>query len=429
MLIGDTLYVNNTLELLKGFIFDSYRVYRRKGILSGSGLKKEDFSKPEKNSKATTKMFSKRINEFLESKWVKRLEHKSNKNKYYAITPIGITYFCANYKKIDSRTIDHVMSHLKYFYEQGKPSEEISYIEQLKSSWFELSEIFPESQLVALFTNLFKNIEQEKTLTKENEPKLEITLKYKTIEDLTIPVIMYDIVNEEYRLQMDKTIDDMWTDYYYESNETKFNYNFAKFILKAFAFSILEDSSYKLMIANTGRKNILMSTINKIPLEIHGMALEFSEELYESRNKTSGSIDATSRNIEQLLRSRKIETIHEIKEKEDSDRLIHQYYVYTELVAKIDKEKIPVYTKAKLKELMLKTNAWENKKELEKFWRKNLRDLRKGFLEEGGTIKMYKRIFAREIKEIERSNKETAKEYEKLDSVIGYNKILRSFSS
>jgi len=231
-------------------------------------------------------------------------------------------------------------------------------------------------------------------------------LKYKTIEDLTIPVIMYDIVNEEYRLQMDKTIDDMWTDYYYESNETKFNYNFAKFILKAFAFSILEDSSYKLMIANAGTKNIVMSTINRIPLEIHGMALEFSDELYESRNKTSGSIDATSRNIEQLFKSKKIETIHEIKEKERRDRSRNQFNTYYELLERINKEKIPVYTKAKLKELMLKTKAWEDKEELEQFWYRNLRHIRKAFFEETGFEDMYKRIFAREIKEIKRSNKE-----------------------
>ena len=412
MPIGNELQLENSLELFKGFIFDSKQVLKRKGVLSGFGLRKEDFNKPEKNSNATPKIFSKRINKFLESGWVKRLEHKSNKDKYYGITPIGITYFCANYKKIDSRVIDHVMSHLKYFYEQGKPSEEISYIEKLENSWFKLSEIFPESQLVTLFTNLFKNIDQEKTLTKENEPDLEIILKYKTIQGLTIPVIMYEIVNEEYRLVMDKTISDIWTDYYYESNETKFNYNFAKFILKAFAYSILEDSSYKLMVANTGRKNTVKSTINKIPLEIHGMALEFSNELNESQNKTSRSIDATSGNIHQLLESRKIKTIHEVKEKEHNDKVVNQFNAYLELVERISEEKIPVYTKAKLKELMLKTNAWKDKKELEQFWSENPKDIRKSFVEETQFVDMYKRIFAREIKEIERHNKESEREYQ-----------------
>jgi len=405
---GDESYVNNSLELIKGFIFDSYRVYRRKGILSGFGLKKEDFNNPEKNSIATPKIFSKRIYEFLESGWVKRLEHKSGRDKYYTITPIGITYFCANYKKIDSRVIDHIMSHLKYYYEQGKPSEEISYIEQIQNSWFELSRIFSESQLVGLFTNLFKDIEQEKFETDNNQSALSINLRFESILGLITPVIIYHIVNGEYRLIMDNTVDDMWTTYYYESNETKFNYNFAKFIIKAFAFSILEDSSHKLMVSNTGRKNTVMSTINKIPLEIHGMALEFSEELGESQNKISRSENATEANIRQFLKSKKIKTIHE----EHRDRVGNQFNTYYELLERINKEKIPVYTKAKLKELMLKTNAWKDKEELEQFWYRNPRHIRRAFIEETGFADMFNRIFAREIKEIERSNRESEREYQ-----------------
>jgi len=405
---GDESYVNNSLELIKGFIFDSYRVYRRKGILSGFGLKKEDFNNPEKNSIATPKIFSKRIYEFLESGWVKRLEHKSGRDKYYTITPIGITYFCANYKKIDSRVIDHIMSHLKYYYEQGKPSEEISYIEQIQNSWFELSRIFSESQLVGLFTNLFKDIEQEKFETDNNQSALSINLRFESILGLITPVIIYHIVNGEYRLIMDNTVNDMWTTYYYESNETKFNYNFAKFILKAFAYSLLENSSHKLMVSNTGRKNTVMSTINKIPLEIHGMALEFSEELWESQNKISRSENATVENIRQFFKSKKSKTIHE----EYRNRVGDQFNTYLELLEGIDK-KNPVYTKPKLKELMLKTNAWKDKKELEQFWSRNPKDIRKSFVEETGLVDMYKRIFAREIKEIERHNKELEIEYQK----------------
>lgn len=408
MPIGNELQLENSLELLKGFIFDSKQVLKRKGVLSGFGLRKEDFNKPEKNSNATPKIFSKRIHEFLESGWVKRLEHKSNKDKYYTITPIGITYFCGNYKKIDSRVMDHIMSHLKFYYERGKPSEEISYIEQIQSSWFELSRIFSESQLVALFTNLFKFIEQEKFETDNNQSALSICLRFESILGLITPVTIYHIVNDEYRLIMDKTIDDMWTTYYYESNETKFNYNFAKFILKAYAYSILEDSSHKLMVSNTGRKNTVMSTINKIPIEIHGMALEFSEELWESQNKISRSDNATVENIRQFFKSKKSKTIHE----EYRDRAGDQFNTYLGLLEGIDK-KNPVYTKPKLKELMLKTNAWNDKKELEQFWSENLRYIRRSFIEETRLVDMYKRIFAREIKEVERHNKELEIEYQK----------------
>ena len=265
-----------------------------------------------------------------------------------------------------------------------------------------------DSQLVGLFTNLFKDIEQEKFETDNNQSALSINLRFESILGLITPVIIYHIVNGEYRLIMDNTVDDMWTTYYYESNETKFNYNFAKFILKAFAYSLLEDSSHKLMVSNTGRKNTVMSTINKIPLEIHGMALEFSEELWESQNKISRSENATEANIRQFLKSKKIKTIHE----EYRDRVGNQFNTYLELLEGINK-KNPVYTKSKLKELMLKTNAWKDKKELEQFWSRNPKDIRKSFLEETQLVDMYKRIFAREIKEIERHNKELEIEYQK----------------
>ena len=369
MPIGNELYVNNSLELLKGFIFDSYLVRKRKGVLSGYGLRKEDFNNSEKNSDATPKIFSKRIKEFLKLGYLKRLEHKSGKEKYYEITPLGITYFCTNYKKIDPRVIDHVMSHLKSFYEQGKPSEEISYIEKIESSWSKLTTMFSDDDLIQLFTSLFKEITQEETLTKENKPDLEIILKYKTIQGLTIPVITYEIVNDEYRLVMDSTISDIWTDNYYESNKTEFNYNFAKFILKGFAYSILENCSHKLMISNTGRKNTIKSTINKIPVEIHGMALEFSEDLSESKNKTSRSIEETRRDIHQLLKSKKIKTLHE----KYGARVRSQFQVLLDVIER----ESPIKNQDKLRELIFQTSAWRDKKELEQFWSENIKDIRK----------------------------------------------------
>jgi len=288
--IGTETYLENSLELLKGFIVDSKPVYKRR-ILVGNGIRKEDFNKSQKYSNATPKIFSKRINKFLELGYVKRLEHKSSKEKYFSITPLGITFFCSNLKEIDFKVLSHVMSHLKYFYEQGKPDEEISYIESIQDSWQKLSQTFDKSKLHSIFLSVFKDIAQEK-----DDNMLEINLNYETYLGLKTPVIIYQIVDNEYRLIMDSSIDDIWTSNYYFSTEKEFNYNFAKFILKAFSFAILENISYSIMSSNAGKKNILVSAFNKIPLEIHGMALEFSDELSESQNKISKSVSQTNMN-------------------------------------------------------------------------------------------------------------------------------------
>lgn len=254
---------------------------------------------------------------------------------------------------------------------------------------------------------VFKDIQQENL-----ENILEIYLNYETYLGLKIPVIVYHIVGNEYRLIIDSSISDVWTRNYYSSTEKEFNYNFAKFIIKAFSFSILENISYSIMSSNSEKKNIIISTFNKIPFEIHGMALEFIDELNESQNKISESVSHTNMNIRNLMESKNIETIHELREKENTKRGRKQFNAYYELLEKINREKIEVKSKTQLKEFMLKTNAWDDKEELEKFWYEDGKDIRKAFGEEVGFEGMYEKIFAKEIKEIKRINKESEREYE-----------------
>ena len=407
MPIGNESYLENTLELLKGFIVDSKRVEKGRTII-GYGIRKEDFKKRENDSNATTKMFSGRIDKFLELGYVKRLKHKSNKDKYFSITPLGITYFCSNLKEIDFMVLSHVMSHLKFFYEQGMPDYETSYIQNIQDSWQQLQQIFnDESKLHSIFLSVFKDIEQEKF-----DDTLEINLNYETYLGLKTPVIIYQIVDSEYRLIMDHSIDDVWTSNYYVSTEKEFNYNFAKFVLKAFSFAVLENISHTIMSSDAGNKNTHISTFNKIPLEIHGMALEFSDELSKSQNKISVSVSQTNTNIRNLMESRGIKTIHELREEKETKRFRKQWDTYLELLERIDRDKIAVKSKTELKELMIKNMVCKDKEELDTFWNENGKDIRKSFYEEVGIKGMYERIFVKEIKEIKRINKELKREYE-----------------
>jgi len=406
--LGNESYLENTLELLKGFIVDSKPVNKGRAVI-GYGIRKEDFKKPENYSNATAKMFSNRIDEFLEKGFVKRLKHKSNKEKHFSITPIGIIYFCSNLKEIDFMVLNHVMSHLKYFYEQGIPVDEISYIQNIKDSWQKLQQLFKndESKLHSIFLSVFKDIGQEKY-----DDTLEINLNYETYLGLKTPVIIYQIVDSEYRLIMDYSIDDVWTSNYYVSTEKEFNYNFSKFVLKAFSFAVLEEISHSLMSSDVGKTNTLKSKFNEIPLEIHGMALEFSDELRKSQNKISVSVSKTNTNIRNFMKSRDIKTIHELRENKETKRFRKQWDTYLELLEKINRGKIAVKSKTRLKELMIKNKVCENTEELDKLWQENERNIRKAFHEEVGIKGMYERIFVKEIKEIKRINKELERKYE-----------------
>ncbi|MDH3204191.1 MAG: hypothetical protein OEL81_05900 [Nitrosopumilus sp.] len=141
MPIGDDLYVNNTLEVLKAFLLYSKPVFKRKNIQSGIGLKKEDLNKTPydgfnqlgtKKHKASSKMFSSRKENLLYDYHIVRLPSNEH-GKFYGITPLGISYFCEYSKHIDLEIFESIFTHLKFFYEKGKPKGEESYLKKLES--------------------------------------------------------------------------------------------------------------------------------------------------------------------------------------------------------------------------------------------------------------------------------------------------------
>jgi len=138
---GNDSYVENTLEVLRAFLVSSYPIYKRKNIQSGLGLKKEDFNKKPyegfnqtgtKRHDASSKMFWKRKYNLLYDYHIVELQ-SNERGKFYGITPIGIAYFCEYVEDIDSEIFESIFSHLKFWYEKGKPKEEKSYLDNLQN--------------------------------------------------------------------------------------------------------------------------------------------------------------------------------------------------------------------------------------------------------------------------------------------------------
>lgn len=141
MPIGNDSYVNNTLEVLKAFLVSSEKVYASKKKISGYGLKKEDLNKTPyegfnqkgtKKHNASSKMFSERKEDLLWDYHIAELPSKE-RGKYYGITPIGISYFCEHSEEIDTDVFEGIFTHLKFFYEKGKPKKEESYLDKLEN--------------------------------------------------------------------------------------------------------------------------------------------------------------------------------------------------------------------------------------------------------------------------------------------------------
>jgi len=400
MPIGNDSFLDNSGEVLRAFLVSSKKVYRRKNKQSGYGLIKADFAKTQQISfnvnepklhNATPKMFYYRKADLLKNHYITELQ-SNERGKHYGITPLGIIFYVTQIKKIDLKTFDKIMSIMKFFYESGRPANEISYLEEYKESWGKLRKVIKEEKLLEIFKSIFSGIDNE------IESNNQITLSYESSYGLKTPIIDYMVLDNEYRIFNNSEMKELNQEYWI-TNKVEFYYNITKFLLQAFAYSIFETIEWE--ERNTSTKNKKMG---KIPIEIHGIALEFSELLNESLNKLQRFDNITHHNLKETFTQKNILTIHEIKERKEKDTLYKQWDNYIELVEKIHKEKIRVYSKAKLKGLMLKTNAWKNKGELEQFWSKNLKDIRKSFGEEIGFDDRYERVFARELKEIKRQN-------------------------
>lgn len=248
MPIGNDSYVNNTLEILKAFLVSSYPIEKRKKVVSGLGLKKEDLNKrsaegfPDgwsKKHNVSSKMFSTRKESLLYDYHIVELP-SNERGKFYGITPLGISYFCNNVNDIDSDIFEKIYSHLKFFYEKGKPKGEKSYLDKLENILKLISD--KNNTIGVKFKEIFSNFKIEHNV----EDYIFIKLIYSPTAGLEVLLSeliysqgfgedgTYNVVsnsNEGTLLSVDRDVD-VYT----------FNYILSKFLIKAFLHSLYFDS-------------------------------------------------------------------------------------------------------------------------------------------------------------------------------------------
>lgn len=112
MLTGDISYLEKNLETLQGLLEFSKKVTYRKKV-TGFGLYKSDFG--ENKIPGTRKIFEKRIENFLKSRYIKELKTADRRSKgHFTITPLGITYLFQN-MEIEEHHFMSIIKQLQFF--------------------------------------------------------------------------------------------------------------------------------------------------------------------------------------------------------------------------------------------------------------------------------------------------------------------------
>lgn len=251
MPIGNDSYVNNTLEILKAFLFSSYPIYKRKNIISGYGLKKEDLNKKpyegfnktgSKKHNASSKMFSKRKDSLIYDYHIVSLP-SNERGKFYGITPIGISYFCQNIEELDSNTFASIISHLRSWYDKDKPESEKSYMKELDK----VLKKIPENNTIVdrTFQEILSNLQIEEDLDAGSFLRIGMNYRPTLGLDVLLTRLVYfrdSETNETYSLDFDsKNNPNFEFEKYLDVN--KFNYYISKFIIRAFLHSLYSMSS------------------------------------------------------------------------------------------------------------------------------------------------------------------------------------------
>ena len=393
MPIGYDLYLTNSVEVLKAFLVSSYKLHRRKNQISGFGMIKEDFGKtnrrgfneiPIKLHKATSKMFYGRKSFLLQNHYIKELESKE-RGKHYGITPLGIAYFCSNVKNLDNGLIQKIISHLKFHYDLGKPEKELSYIDKLENHWARLCEIFGNETMIEHFREIFSSIE----ISKDKDNYEHIECNYETYWDLKIPTVEYQIKDNNIRLILDYSINEI-APFYYDSNEIEMNYNIAKFVISAFTFDLIhhnfeEQKSYNYNPKDRQKLKKLQIQAESIPLEIYGLANEFNEYVTNAVDKHRVILINNGWEINSVFKNKDEITIQEKQAKEEDKKLKKQLNKFYEIIERLVDANKP-FTKKHLLEIMLKSGVWKSKVDLVEFEKEIGRYFRRTIIEEAGHL-------------------------------------------
>lgn len=99
-----------------------------KNQIQGLGCNESFFDeKYEKNGKFVKKfpncsrrIFGYRKNSLLKRKLIMKLRYRGKRTSYYSITPLGISYLCAELPELSERQASQILTNLKFFYE-SKP--------------------------------------------------------------------------------------------------------------------------------------------------------------------------------------------------------------------------------------------------------------------------------------------------------------------
>ena len=232
------LRIKGDLEILEALLNHSKEVIFRKKV-QGLGLHANSF-----DSKGSSKrVFDSRKDEFLKLKFIIPLKTKGKKEKNYAITPLGIAYYCNNkIESIDRHEVEKMIEILSFYHEKLDPNNEF-YSElfqdsvKQKEAWKGIKEIINQKKKPEqLFLNILKNVLSNITVEIQNE-KIIIKANYPLGNGTMTTVKEFQIIKEN--IFSSQSPFRRKGDLMYQISERGFNYQLSEFILYAFYHKIV----------------------------------------------------------------------------------------------------------------------------------------------------------------------------------------------
>jgi hypothetical protein len=232
------LRIKGDLEILGTLLNHGEEVPFRKKV-QGLGLHGNSF-----DSKGSSKrVFDTRKDEFLKLKFITPLKTKGKKEKNFAITPLGIAYYCNNKTEpIDRHEVEKIIKMLSFYHDHLDPNDE-SYSElftdgiKQEEAWNGIKEIINQKKkpeklylnfLKSVLSNITVDIQNETTIIKCNYPLGNGTIS--TIHEFRI--IKENIYGSQSAMRIKGDI-------MYQISEHGFNYHLSEFILYAFYHTVV----------------------------------------------------------------------------------------------------------------------------------------------------------------------------------------------
>jgi hypothetical protein len=233
------LRIKGDLEILETLLNYSEKVVFRKKV-QGLGLHANSFDSKGNSSK---RVFDGRKDEFLKLKFIIPLKTKGKKEKNFAITPLGIAYYCNNNTRpTDKHEVEKIIEILSFYHEKLDPNNEF-YSElfqdsvKQKEAWKGIKEIINQKKKPEqLFLNILKNVLSNITVEIQNE-KIIIKANYPLGNGTMTTVKEFQIIKEN--IFSSQSPFRRKGDLMYQISERGFNYQLSEFILYAFYHKIV----------------------------------------------------------------------------------------------------------------------------------------------------------------------------------------------